>query len=95
MRLDPRVDGMGKRRYGKAMSFKKDTVGRLIRAHRVMEDLTQAELAAGVGTSQDHISEIERDKHMPRVELLVRIANSVHVHPDTLLSQAGRDCAGR
>ncbi len=50
-----------------------DRLGRLIKAHRVLEGLRQEELALRVGVSPDHLSHVERGARRPSAELLRRL----------------------
>ncbi len=53
--------------------------GKQLRAYRVMAGLTQKDLAAAAGTSQDYVSNLERGRHLPGVPLVVRLASAVGV----------------
>lgn len=52
------------------------TLGQNIKIKRQELDLCQFELAERVGVTQTHISDIERGKRNPSVELLIKIAKA-------------------
>lgn len=53
------------------------TLGQNIKIKRQELDLCQFELAERVGVTQTHISDIERGKRNPSVELLIKIAKAL------------------
>ena len=55
------------------------TIGQRIRSAREAAALTQVDLAAAAGTTQDHISDVERDVHTPGLALLARLAKVLGV----------------
>lgn len=61
-----------------------------IRELRTEKQLTLAQLADMVGVSIPHLSEVERGKKNLNNHLLVRIASSLGVHPDDLISSDNR-----
>ena len=65
--------------------------GARLRQYRVMAGLTQAELAALAGTTQDYVSDLERGKHFPNVKLLVRLAGGLGVNSRDLVQAAVMD----
>ena len=58
---------------------KEKTLGQRIRTTRAAAGLTQEELADAAGTTQDHVSDIERDVHVPGLALLGRLAAALGV----------------
>lgn len=60
-------------------------LGARIREQRMRCGLTQAELAQEVDMSVKHIGAIECGMRMPRLEVLVSIANALHTDANTLL----------
>lgn len=60
-------------------------LGRLIAEARRSARLTQAQLAAEIGTSQSAISRWERGDDTPRVDTLVRILRACGFEPDLVL----------
>lgn len=60
-------------------------IGARIKAARERAGLTQEDLAAELEMSPTHISVLERGVKAPKLETLVKIANTLHVSTDTLL----------
>jgi transcriptional regulator with XRE-family HTH domain len=56
-----------------------------IRSLRKAKRLTIAELAAMIGVSTPHLSEVERGKKNLNNHLLLRISSALGVSPDTLI----------
>ncbi len=56
---------------------KPNTIGGRIRHCRQQAGWTQVDLAEAAGTTQDHISALEHDKHEPSLELLQRLADAL------------------
>ena len=61
------------------------SVGRKIAILRATQDLTQSELASRVGITQEHLSRIENNVHVPRLALLVKLASVFNCTIDDLL----------
>jgi transcriptional regulator with XRE-family HTH domain len=59
-------------------------LGKTIKLYRKKAGLTQAELAKILGTSNIHISHIEIGAVTPSVEVLLSIAEVLHVTPNDL-----------
>ena len=55
------------------------TLGQRLRLARQAAKLTQAELAKKAKTSQDYVSDLERDKSSPGVGVLARLAAACRV----------------
>ena len=60
-------------------------IGARIKTARERAGLTQEDLAAELEMSPTHISVLERGVKAPKLETLVKIANTLHVSTDTLL----------
>ena len=60
-------------------------IGARIKAERERAGYTQEDLAAELDMSPTHISVLERGLKTPKLETLVRIANTLHVSTDMLL----------
>lgn len=65
--------------------MKRAAVGELVRRAREDVGLTQAELAAAVGTSQTAISAIEHGRRQPGEALLQRLFSAVRLRPSVPL----------
>jgi transcriptional regulator with XRE-family HTH domain len=61
------------------------SLGRNIRKHRALADLTQEKLAEIVGCTDRHIGQIENGKNIPSLAVTVSIANALNVGIDRLL----------
>lgn len=59
--------------------------GKRLRAIRRLKDLTQTELARAAGATQRMISSYERDKDLPRADMLASICNVLEVTADYFL----------
>ena len=51
--------------------------------------LRQVEEGTGKGVSNAYLSQIERDKHQPSIEVLRAVARGLNVSAETLLDQVG------
>ena len=60
-------------------------IGARIKTARERAGLTQEDLAAELEMSPTHISVLERGIKAPKLETLVKIANTLHVSTDVLL----------
>ena len=60
-------------------------IGARIKSARERAGLTQEDLAAELEMSPTHISVLERGVKAPKLETLVKIANTLHVSTDMLL----------
>ena len=60
-------------------------IGARIKTARERAGLTQEDLAAELEMSPTHISVLERGIKSPKLETLVKIANTLHVSTDVLL----------
>lgn len=56
----------------------------LVRDVRKDKNLTIVQLAKLSGVSKSHISEIERGKRMPTIDVLCRLARALKVNPEAL-----------
>jgi DNA-binding XRE family transcriptional regulator len=59
-----------------------ERVGRRIRRARLLARLEQAELAAKVGCSRNHISSLENDKCQPSFDLWLKLCKVLKINPD-------------
>lgn len=62
--------------------------GEQVQKYRMMQGLTQEELADLVGTEQNYISQIETGRKMMSVEMLRKISKTLSVSADVLLFPA-------
>jgi transcriptional regulator with XRE-family HTH domain len=74
----------------RVVSFK--DVGRRVRELRIAADLTQAQLAKTLGTTQTALSEIERGNRGLSVQQVVKLSRALKTSPNEILgeSQNGR-----
>lgn len=74
----------------RVVSFK--DVGRRVRELRIAADLTQAQLAKTLGTTQTALSEIERGNRGLTVQQVVKLSRALKTSPNEILgeSQNGR-----
>ena len=66
-----------------------EEVGLAIQRLRQAEKLSQSELAKLAGTSQQHISRIEKGKQVPGLDILFGISKALRITPDVILREAG------
>ena len=71
-----------------------EALGKNIRKYRLSAGLRQSDLAEKCGCSDSHIGQIERNKTIPSLDIVVRIANVLKVSLDVLLCQS-IDCPER
>lgn len=64
------------------------TIGKKIRACREERGMSQEVFAEKVGISPAYVGMIERGEKIPRLETFLRIANTLEVSADRLLSDA-------
>ena len=62
-----------------------ELLGKNIRKFRLQAGIKQEELAEQVDCTGSHIGQIERGRRVPSLEMVVRIANALHVTVDQLL----------
>lgn len=60
-------------------------LGRNIRKYRLLFELRQEDLAESVQCTSSHIGQIENGRGIPSLEMVVNIANALHVTVDQLL----------
>lgn len=60
-------------------------LGKNIRRFRLQSGIKQEELAEQVCCTSSHIGQIERGRGVPSLEMVVRIANALHISVDQLL----------
>lgn len=68
-------------------------IGARIALFRTRANMTQAELAEGLGCTPQHISAIERGIKTPKLDTFVAISNMLHVQPNLLLQDVLDDWA--
>lgn len=67
-----------------------ESIGQRIRRERLVQDMTQRQLADAVGVGVPHISKIEADRESPSDALLRKIAETLGCDPEELLLVARR-----
>lgn len=67
------------------MELDYESLGKNIRKHRALADMTQERLAEIVGCTDRHIGQIENGKNIPSLAMLVGIANALDVGIDQLV----------
>jgi transcriptional regulator with XRE-family HTH domain len=73
----------------RVISYKE--IGQRVRGIRLANDLTQAELAKLLGTSQTALSELERGNRGLTVQQVVKLARALGVTPNDVLGEGKRD----
>jgi transcriptional regulator with XRE-family HTH domain len=68
-------------------------VGKAIKKARIDKGWNQKQLVEATGLTQKYMSEIELNKVMPRVDVLVRIADALSVSIDQLIVRIPEDAA--
>jgi transcriptional regulator with XRE-family HTH domain len=64
------------------------TIGRNIRRSRVVQDMTQKEMAAMLGISQGYVSRVERGKKTPSIHKLELFSQALNVPVSELTASA-------
>lgn len=62
-----------------------ESLGRNVRKYRLQMGMQQEDLAEKVDCSSSHIGQIEHARGIPSLEMVVGIANALHVTVDQLL----------
>ena len=65
----------------------REIFGRNLRLERTRAALTQEQLAALVGTSQGHLSEIERGETWTSLEMVERLVTALGVRPAVMFDE--------
>lgn len=65
-----------------------EALGKRIRTHRKLADMTQEELAQAVGVSCSFVGHIERGSRKLSVDTLVRISETLNISCDSLLQDS-------
>ena len=60
-------------------------LGKNVRKYRIQTGMNQEELAEKVGCSSSHIGQIENNRGIPSLEMIVNIANALHTTVDQLV----------
>ena len=61
------------------------TIGQSIKQHRKKAKLTQKELAEKTGYHINHIQDLEKDRHTPKITTVIDIADLLGVSIDELV----------
>lgn len=64
---------------------KRAFIGTLLKRFRVAREVSQHELAAAIGTSRPHISDLETNKAVPALDELMKLADALKVGPSAFL----------
>ena len=56
-----------------------NTIGQLVREHRIKCNKTQIEIAKEIGLSRNYLSDIENDRYMPSVPVMVALSKRLGV----------------
>jgi len=56
-----------------------NTIGQLVREHRIKCNKTQIEIAKEIGISRNYLSDIENDRYMPSVPVMVALSKRLGV----------------
>lgn len=67
------------------MEVKKGILGNAIRSARIEHKLSQEELAEIVGITPTHLKHIESEHRKPSIEVLFRLAKTLHLSIDNIL----------
>jgi transcriptional regulator with XRE-family HTH domain len=67
------------------MELNYEFIGKNIRKHRALAELTQEKLAEIVGCTDRHIGQVENGKNIPSLAVTVAIANALNVGIDQLV----------
>ena len=67
----------------------RDTLGDFLRTQRRIAGLSLRQLADLTSVSNAYLSQIERDKHQPSIEVLRAVARGLNVSAETILDQVG------
>ncbi len=68
-------------------------LGERVRRQRILNELTQAELARRVGVSTSFIGHIERGEKKASIETVVALCNAMAITPTVLLQDSLSDAA--
>jgi len=63
-----------------------ESIGARVRHHRMLNNMSQEELAERASTNRVHISNIERGEKTPSLEMIIGIANALYISADDLLA---------
>lgn len=61
-----------------------NTIGQLVREHRIKCNKTQIEIAKEIGISRNYLSDIENDRYMPSVPVMVALSKRLGVNLNLL-----------
>ncbi len=63
-------------------------LGKNVRKYRIQTGMNQEELTEKVGCSSSHIGQIENNRDIPSLEMIVNIANALHTTVDQLVLES-------
>lgn len=66
-------------------------VGQRIQKYRNLQNMTQDQVAELAGISQKHLSRIEQGYHNPRFDMIIQIAQALHIPTDALAKDMSDD----
>jgi len=64
--------------------------GKDFRKLRLKAGLTQEEVAAKAAISREYVSMLEADKHIPTIDVFIRLSHAVDVSPADLIARLDR-----
>lgn len=62
--------------------------GSVVREQRIIEGLSQEDLAGAAQVERSHMGKIERGEHMPNFVLILRLAKALKISPGKLVDRA-------
>ena len=74
---------------GSSDSSTRETLGEFLRTQRRIAGLSLRQLANATSVSNAYLSQIERGKHKPSIDILRAVARGLNVSAETLLDQVG------
>jgi len=81
--------GSSKPTAAKVARSTRETLGEFLRSQRRIAGLSLRQLADITSVSNAYLSQIERGKHKPSIEVLRAVATGLNVSAETLLDQVG------
>ena len=61
-----------------------NTIGKLVREHRIKCNKTQTQIAKDIGISRNYLSDIENDRYMPSVPVMVILGKRLGINLNLL-----------
>ena len=71
--------------------FGKLTFGRLLRSHRLGEEMTQVELAKALGISKQSLNDLESGRKIPSIKRAMLIAKKIQTLPELIIQLVLQD----